>query len=317
MTAILNNPGCATFGGNTGVPGCAFIPQNIVGAILIDKNKVYTAPNLATLATFEALLKTGVNAAGTERIYPIGPFEDMPNDNSTERTKTEMGYGAKQLGKRGKYNLGFQFVKGGLCYLQQLQKFNGDNSKRLLLWTDDNYLLATKSGTAGDIKGVGMEYFLAEDWKFNNGKDPAKMMVEFQLSNNRELNEDLAYIKMSDSFEDIVKGIIDVEVSLLSLGSATATVQVFTKCDKTNLYDAYSTLLADANAWVILKDGAVVTPVSVAAVAATKSWIITLTTPTGAHTIDLVTPAALDTLGVGGDPNNGFESTGATTVTYA
>lgn len=316
MTAILNNPGCATFGGNTGVPGCAFVPKNIVGAILIDKSKTLTAAvELVSVATLEAALKVAVNAAGTLRIYPVGPFIALAADNSTERSKTEKGYGTKSLAMRGKYNLSFE-LDFNMCLLQNLQKFNGDKSKKLWFYTDDMYLIGTKSGTA-DIKGISLDYFLADDWKFSDGKEPAKMMVEFQMSNNRELNEDIAFVKMTDSFDDMVKGIIDVEVSLLSQGSATATVQVFSKCDKVNLYDSYSALLADANAWLITKAGAAVTPVSVAAVPATKSWIITMTTPTGAHLIDLVTPAALDTLGVGGDPNNGFESTGAVTVTYA
>lgn len=320
--SILNNAGCLTQHGNTGVDSCPFDMKEIVGIIITYGSKVFTASTdmagatgAAKLATFEAALKVAVNAAGTLRIYPIGDFDD-PEVKSTETGENETAFGRKTKTRRGKYNLVSRVMKGGVCYANQLRKFNGNNTYKVFLYTADNFLVGTKSGTAGDIKGVSVDYIHTHDTTLPNGKDEAKTMLEIQFSDNRELNEDIAFIKMSDSINDIVKGIIDVNVTLLSQGAATATVKVTTNCGQVDLYDQFSATLATASGWSITKAGAAVTPVSVAAVPATKSWIITLTTPTGAHLIDLVSAAALDTLGVGGDPDNGFESTGPASVTF-
>ena len=315
MTAILNNPGCASFGGNTGIGNCDFNLKDIQGIIVVDKAFTLLAATLVDVPTLEAALKVSVNAAGTLRIFPITGFDD-PEVKSTEIGRSESAFGRSSLTRRGKYNLVSRLAQGGQCFFNELRKFNGDNSKRVYLWTSDNYLVGTKSGTA-DMKGASVDFIHTHDSTLPDGKDISKTMLEIQFSDNRELNEDIAYVKMSDSMNDIVKGVINVEVSKLSQGAATATMQVFTKCDKTNLYDSFSALLASAAAWNITKAGVAVVPVSVAAVPATKSWIITLTAPTGAHVIDLVNCAALDALGVGGDPDNGFESTGAVTVTFA
>ena len=316
MTNILNNPGCGTITTNTGVPGCAFIPKNIVGCILIDKSKVFT---LTTKAQFLTDLTAACLALGAARAFPIGPFEEF-KDNSGAASFVELGYGSKQLGKEGKYDLDFRFFKGGHCYLSRLRLFNGDPGKKVLWIDKDGVIMGAKVGAATDkITGMAMDYFYADKMKLDDGAGkPAEFHIQIGLSEPKEFNEELAYIPMDDPPLDAIKGNIDVEVYLISQAAGKATVGVRTLCDKVDLYPIFKTALAAAAAWIVTKAGVAVIPTSVAGNDVASGWDINLTTPAGAHLINLAAASVLAATPIfmGGTPDNGYESTGTITVTW-
>lgn len=312
MTKILNDPGCSVYGGNTGTPGCAFFPDQIVGAILIDKDKEFTNANLDTfVATLQALTIAG----SATRIYPIFRF-DAITDNSEDISVKTLGYGGKQVSKEGKYDLTFEMSQGGFCHHQQLRKFNNDKSKKVLLIDSNNIVFGVRTASEG-LKGFMLDFMEAYPFKFNSGEEQAKFMLRFAFAKPSEMNEDLGYFDAGEDVEDAIKGLLDIEMYDLGAGSATKKhiVGIRTVCDKVSLYDAYSTAFIHTLFTATLV-GVADNPTAIAPVAASKGWELTFPT-VGVHIVTLTTPSALATAHIGEPPDNGYEVTGTLSITVA
>lgn len=311
----LNDPVCASIGSNTGIPTCSITPKNIVGAIFLPKGTALTAAEVATSAAFITKLQTLVLNPVATRAYPIGPFVEL-SDKSEETLYTTTGYGVKQFVREGKIGYQFGIMAGGLHLQKALRAFNHTQAHDVLLVDQENVVYGCDDG-AGGMKGFSIEEFYANPWKVTDGSNPTKFMIDFMFLDTKELNDDIVYLKLEQNFHSSIKGNIDVELVLVSQTSTKAVIKVQTVGTKTNLYGAYSDDLDDLAVWTCTKAGTAVTPTGVVAVAATEAFEFTLTTPTGAHEFNLVAPAALATGHVGGAPDNGYESTGALTVTFS
>jgi hypothetical protein len=313
MATLLNDPGCATYGGNTGTPGCAFYPDQIVGAILIPEEKEFSNSDLDT---FIATCQTLMLSAPATRIYPIFRF-DAITDNTEDISIKTLGYGGKQVTKEGKRDYTFEMYQGGFCHNAQLRKFNNDKSKKVLLIDAKNIVYGVRTAADG-LKGFSLDFFHAYDWKVNTGEEASKFMVRFAFAKVREFNEDLGYFDAGQDVEDALKGILDVE--LVDLGSRTTTkehtIGIRTVCDKVNLYDAYSTLIDTnfATVFTATKAGVTANPTDCAPNALLKGWTLTFAA-TGTHVITMGTPAALAALLIGAAPDNGYEAQETLSIT--
>ena len=304
---VLNNPICTDRYVNTGTPACEIDPQIIVGAILIPRATVFSTANVLTASAFITAIQTlCTKEYASERAFPIFPFEAL-TDNSEDITKATLGYGNTVVTRDGKYNWSFQFTKGGVMYNKSLRKFNFSNAYKVLFVDKDNRVYGVDAGS-GTMKGIAMDYVHTKPWKASDGSANATYMIEFGLSDPAELNDSLAFIDLQTDARTSFPGILDVELIEMASASATITVKAQTLYGKVNLYDAYADELADPDAWYIEKSGVEVVAASVAKVPATESFLITLTTPTGEHTIQLEDPATLDGLDIGGAPDASFES---------
>ena len=311
----LNDPVCASVGSNTGIPSCIITPKNIVGAVFLPKGTAIAAADVATSGLFIAALQTLVLNPVSTRAYPIGPFIEL-NDKSEETLYTTTGYGVKQFVREGKIGYQFGIMAGGLHLQKALRAFNHTQAHDVLLVDQDDVVFGCDDG-AGGMKGFSIEEFYANPWKVTDGSNPTKFMVDFMFQNTKELNEDIVFLKLDQNFHSSIKGNIDVELELVSQTSTKAVIKVQTVGSKTNLYGTYSAELADLNCWVVTKAGASVTPSAIAAIDATEAIELTLTTPAGAHLFNLAAPSVLAANDVGGAPDNGYESTGAITVTFS
>jgi hypothetical protein len=308
MAILLNDPGCTGVNSaNTGTPGCAFFPDQIVGAILIDKDKIFSNADLTTfIPTLQALCLAG----SATRVYPIFRF-DAVTDNTEDVSVKTLGYGGKRINKEGKYDFTFEMVQGGHCHNNQLRAFNNDNSKKVLFVDKNNMVMSVTDGGTG-MKGFSMDFFYAYPFKINQGEEQASFRVRFALDRPEEMNEQMVYFDAGESVEDAIKGLLDIEMYDLGAGSATNKhiIGVRTKCDKVSLYDAYSSTLISAFATIFSATlaGVADNPTGAAGVPLLKG--IELTFPTvGVHIISMATPAVLAATPnfIGGTPDNGYE----------
>ncbi len=298
---IINTPICSTVnGGNSGVPGCYFNPKNIVGVIMVDKNATFTA---AEVADFKTTLQTGVLAAGASRIYPIFRFVEV-SDNSEEETFSIAGYGEKEPVKDGDYDLKFRFIKGGLCLLKNLRKFNNSDMKMLLVDSDNNVFGTLNS--SGELCGLSGVVF-APKMKFNDGSNASQYFFRIILDKPEELNDAPGFVHCDFNVENEVKGNLDVELVQHEVDFGVATIKLRTACGKTDLYDTYEDEFAVVENWTCANSsGAAVTITGVTKDAVNKAWDIAFT-GTGVHTLNLAAPSVLAAAGIGGSPENGYE----------
>lgn len=306
MSYLIDDPGCAaSIGGNTGNPGCTMMPKNFVGAFLVRKDQAFDAADLADILTE---LQTRSLAAASVRLYPVGRFEEV-KDNSEDITYQTYGYGGKYLVKEGRYDWTFSIVNGGLCHHKQFRKFHGSKDFAVILYDADNTLYFNKKAD-GDYYGFSLENFNAIPWKVNDGSKGAAFDVHFALADPRELNDNVAYVKVDQSPFSSVPGILDVTLSIqTAFGTGTMKVTAKKSCSKEDLYDEFQTEIAAAGAWVLKDDaGNTKTITSVTADATVGGWIIAATLGADNYTLSLATPAALAALNIGGPPDTGFES---------
>lgn len=313
MAKLLNDPGCTTYGGNTGTPGCAFFPDQIVGAILIPEAKEFSNSDLDT---FVATCQTLSISGKATRIYPIFRF-DAITDNSEDVSIGTLGYGGKKINKEGKYDWIFEMVQGGHCHNNQLRKFNNDKSKKVLFVDAKGIVYGVKTSSNG-LKGFTLDFFYAYPFKVNTGEEVAKFMVRFALAKVNELNEDIGYFDCGADLEDALPGIVDVE--LYDIGSsATAKkhiIGVRTVCDKVSLYDSYSAAIVSgfATIFTATKSGAAANPTACVAVPESKGWELEFAA-TGDHIITLGTPSVLSAASVGTPPAMGYEAQATLSIT--
>lgn len=316
MATILNDPGCSTTTGmNTGMPSCVLIPKTIVGMILIPKTMSLSSTDLATVAaTLAKLQEWTLNPAAT-RAYPIGPFAEVaPKDEEPVYNTT--GYSVKQFVREGKIGWQFALPSGGLEYQKKLRGFNHTKAYSVLLYDADNVIFGCDDGADG-MKGFAIEELYTYPWKPSDGSKPTQFLADLWFASTTELNDTIAYAKMNVDIAGSILGLIDVDLTNVAQASATVTIKVETSVAGVNLYDQYSDELADPDAWTCTKGGNAVTISSVTKDTTNKAFVLTLTTPTGAHVFNLAAPAALEALDIGGAPDNGYESTGSLTVTFS
>jgi hypothetical protein len=308
MTA-LHDPGCTISRSNTGSPSCDFKPGNIIWACLIPKAIELSAAEVASSAAFITKMQAMVIAAPTVRAFPIGKL-DNPKDSSEEPLFEKSAYGNSIFVRDGKYVWELSIVDGGLGLLGNLMAFNNTKAYKIIFADSQNFIFGTKStAVTGGMKGLEIDSIYFKPWKMSDGSKGTAYTFTVTLSDPSELNQDVEFLKLDSDPDESIKGCIDVVLELGTLTPASKiSIKVIEKYSRINLYGLYSTLLNDENAWVVTKAGAAVTPASHALVAAEEAVEITLTTPAGAHVFSLAAPAALDTLGIGGPPDNGFES---------
>lgn len=293
--AVLNQIVCADAFGNTGFGNCALIPKNITGVIIVPKSFEITAANAATLQTY--LETAAQNNSSALRIFPVHGFVGATN-NSEELVTQTFGYGGIAAVREGKYNWLFQYYQGGICLLQGLRKFNG-TQKSVILIDADNVLYGMKRN--GNFAGVPWEMFYAQPWGLNDGANVTNFGLQLVID-PKYLNDQLAYIEAKFPLTEI-QGLQNVNLSLVAAATATTFNVKAVTCSGDDLFDLFSSDLADASAWSVVSkaDGSAESIDSVAANAATKSWTITLDPArTDDSVVNLASVSALVGLGVEG-----------------
>lgn len=301
--AILNTRVCTAAGGNTGIADCSLTLQNILAGFLVPSSFELTNANLASASTALAALQAAAsNDNPLLRIYPLPEVVGM-TDNTEDVVLQTLGYGAPVPVRDGKYNLQFQYTRGGNCVSNQLRKFNGLNYKVIFI-DAAGVLFGTKVGTS--LKGIPLDYFYASPFRFNDGSNITNLGYRMTF-NPTYINENLGFISLN--LADVL-AINGLQNAVVTLGAARATnvikVKVLTGCSGTDLYDTYSAELANVARWVVTYNGLNITITSVAVDANIKGWTITLDAAdpdynaAGPFAVNLAAPSVLAAAGVTG-----------------
>lgn len=309
MADVLNNPGCTVYGASTGKPGCNIDPKVIIGAIVTDPS-VYYDP-ATDFTDFKTTLQDDIMEDGKARIHPIFSFVEA-KDSSEEVKIQTMGYGPKVPIQEGKYDWSFRFMKGGLCLLAQLRKFNALEKKVFFVGEAVNiggavkYPIFGTYDTDGYFTGFSMDFIYTNTFKISDGSKAVEYWIRFAQSKPEEWDNYAVYYADWDPEENL-KGLLDLELEEVEVAAGVATIKVKTACDKVNIYDDYKTELADKDLWIVTKAGADVSISSVTADDTNEAWDIAFS-GTGDHVITLETPSVLAAGDVGGAPGNPYNA---------
>jgi hypothetical protein len=134
---------------------------------------------------------------------------------------------------------------------------------------------------------------------FNDGQNIITSKLQINLGVQGEFIELSGFFGFED--DDDINGIVGLQ-SVNIIPTGTSKYRIVTKCDKQNLYDLYSSQLANKNVWSVTKaaDGSAVTISTVTANAATKDFTVTITAPSEKYYVSLASVSALETAGVVG-----------------
>lgn len=301
--SILNQNSCATPTANTGQGECAFDIKAISFGFLVPKNFVIPAASLVDADTALAYLRAAAEAdLYSDRIFPL-PETFNFTDNSEDTVYQTGSTGVNIPVREGNVDWTFQFTKGGLCLLKELQKLNSSNYKYMFV-DAQGALVGTRVGD--DLAGIPLNFFKAEKWKANDSANITQYMyrVNFHPS---YVNESIGFIKLNYADVASVTGLLNVGlVQLAPRSAAVMQIGATISCGGTDLYEQYADELADETAWSARINNKVVTITSVAKNDNLGGWTVTLdnTDPdyaaTGNVIVNLAAPSVLDGLGVSG-----------------
>lgn len=249
---------CATKWGNTGVTDCIIDVQRLTGIFFMPKSLSLTAANLLTGSAFVTAIQALTTAADkSARVYPfinrnaIGDFAD----NTPEATKMTNGYGQLTAVKYQRHILTFTIGDVGLHVYQQL--FNYANNKAISLgFMDDGGKLYFAKGTLGTAKGIAGSV-IPSQYKFPTGAADGSFTVEFQpddvdaFENNDKLYVTALEAPYKSTLPDLISGIHDVELSLISATATTATISAMRAGDFANMAVEFATGIVIPAAWVV------------------------------------------------------------------
>jgi len=294
---MLNKIICLAGGANTGFGDCTLDPKNVVAIFIVPIGATVLE---ADLTDFGAYLQTKINEAdASQRWYPVNDFVAI-TDNSEDPTIESFGYGGKAVSREGEYDWTLRFVDGGLCLLKSLRKFN--NTKKAIFFVDaDGVLFGTTVGET--MQSIPLTMYYASPWKVNDGS--ASTVYNIRLSfKAKPANDDVAFVDLSamglvmSSF----KGLQNLSLVVLDPAGAPITnVRVLSGCDRKNLFEEFSVLLADPALWKATDvDGLVLTVSAVTANSTLQAFAVTVSSAAKSYFVELVDPEALDTAGVSG-----------------
>lgn len=313
MASILNTLDCANGAKNTGFGSCVLDPKNIIGVIEVPKGDYLSAANLASQSTLYAALLAKVTLdSPLLRWYPVWNLEAV-TVNAGEPVVQTLGYGGKYVVRDDYYDLMFQFVQGGLCLLKNLRSHNGAG-KNFFFIDREGLIIGTKVGDK--LYPVPMQIFYAHPFKMNDGANISAYNIQFVFQ-QRYINElvGFAHLPFSSGYDVTnVAGLQDVSVEAFStLVAGVVKVQFFVGCDHTNLYDAFSAVLA-TKANLLVKNkitGGLITITTDVVDAANKAFTLTLDTADADYpavgqdlTIQLQPPSVLSAAGMPGYESN-------------
>lgn len=318
MADILNIPNCGGTTGtfNSGIPLCDVLRKQPLGLIGLDAGVGFTAGQRASLSAFLTELRVKVRAARGSRAYPMWALTNY-EDKTKEPTKAALGNltNGEITTADGIPAFGFQHRVGELFHKKLME---AQSAGLTWLIVDSNYVVyGTLDGTL--FRGFTLSEFYVGAPKFGNQGQASVYPFDMTLASMTEFKENLGIIQASSAIAGIT-GIRDVTLSVHT-ALATSTIKVaLTAIGGTNIAKLFSTELIQAGAFTLVKDADGSTGTVTATYDSTNevmslvlsgaSW----STATTGQTFKLNLAASSVLAGLA-SPIDGYESTGALTVT--
>ena len=266
---------------HTRVGECSMFEDTPLGLILHNKNVPFTLDE----TTFNTELKSGIKAAGINRVTPlIGGVTDYQPTGGDVRTSQE-GFGPETpIGINAK-RVDYVLTEGGLCLYKQLKRFNG-KQMRIILVDMQNVAYGTAAIIDGSLKFRG---FLAKIWvtkRDNTGSQGAAIIFSVFYDASYENEEShLVSLALAERYE----GLTGVVLKRTGAGEAKFVIA----CSGDDLTSTFGTLLGTAT---LYKDKAGLSPTAIAYNATTE--VLTFTPATGSYKV--LDAATLNAAGIEG-----------------
>ena len=262
---------CSENSKNTGYGNCVEDWKQIIGAFIFDGPKSFTKEEIAAL---ETTLQDAANAdSKASRMFPIHNFV-AATDGSEKLIIENFDYGPKYPVRDGDYDWTFQFVDGRNCLQQSLRSHNGKGYALFYDKTESKILGYNKKGL---LAAIPLQFFWAHPWSLATGSKTAAYLVQFVFL-AKYANEERAFVKAEFDPSEIT-GMQDIDILVNTFNQNTGVVNATlqTACGAENLYDLFSAgLNHTTNFKAVDEDGNVVTVTSIAPVAGSKTFNITL-----------------------------------------
>jgi len=266
----INNPLCATGYGNTGYGDCFLEPAKIIGAFQVPSTFEIAEGDVVGLRAF---LESKAVAAYGSRIFPLHKFASV-TDNTEDVSITTTDYGFKYVNRDGFYDFTFRYFAGGVSLHQEIAKNAGSN-KHFLFYDDNGVLYGYKS--AGKLKGIPVDIFYVNPWRFATGADAASYQLRFVINPVYMNKGNLGFLKATSFNLFDIAGLQDVDIALVDIAANVATVQVFSRISKVDLHTAYAANLSQVTAWKAVDElGATVAITTVTDNPTDGGWDVTL-----------------------------------------
>lgn len=302
--------------GNTGsVPG--YVPEKIVAFMLASKAFALTAANMAADNTLIGVLQVASTAVVSGRVYPFIGADAIVDltDNTAEAGLDEAGYGNLMGVNIKKHSFTARIGNISQTLNQNLFKYNSNKDVAICLIDAKGRLLMKQNGTGAKFMPCQI---VTDQTKMPTGSTSAVQNVKIILDETDALMGDKLVVYPfsqttlgANALSDLMSGISDVELTLISATTTAITVKAIRKADLRNMADAdmFATAAAAAGAWKVILDstGAAITPSGVT-VSALGYFVIAGTFTTAPHSVSMETAAALKALTIGSATTGGYES---------
>ena len=301
---------CAQIGGNTGAPLCD-VRMGRIKYLLLTTGKEFTASDIADSGSFEEALEEAMLLAksNANKVYAF-PAANETTDNTGDPATGTLADGYEEVLNEAlpKYLLR---SKVGTCQQQQMASFNGWPGKIYIV--DESNILWFRTTSSGGAAGFATGYLYTNPPKFKGSTDVQTANTRLTFGSIDDFKTNVGAIQLEFNVAALVN-ILDVVLDdRESENTSGALNNVFviggkTKCEGTDIYEAFSTALASTSMWQAYEsDGTVIPLTSVTGNAGEEGWNITLDSTafnalaSGAvFYIDLAAPATLVAGGVTG-----------------
>lgn len=301
---------CATLGGNTGAPACD-VRMGRPKFLLLTTSKEFSAGDIDDSASFQQALEAAMLLSKTNanKVYAF-PAANETTDNTGDPATGTLADGYEEVLNEAlpKYLLR---SKVGTCVQQQMASFNGWPGKIYVV--DESNILWFRTTATGGAAGFSCGYLYTNPPKFKGSSDVQTANTRLTFGSIDDFKRNVGAIQLDFSVSALTN-ILDVVLDdRESENTSGALNNVFviggkTLCEGTDIYAAYSTLLANTAYWRAYKsDGTTITLTSVTVNSGLSGWNITLDSATftamssgDIFFIDLETPTVLHAAGIDG-----------------
>jgi hypothetical protein len=313
--AISKDDLCRNKFGNMGMEDCRIALEAIKGIFILPKSLEFTSANIASDSAFITAMQTAASAtAATSRLFPIlkaGSFKNV-TDNTADPTEEKAEYFQILGVSYDKHSLTVEMGDVGVHLMQEIFKYRGNSAISFGFYMNDGKVAFRKTSSGG-AKGMGGQ-LIPMQYKQAAAAAIGRMSFKIVLDEVDAFENDskLLVYPFNEQYilPDLIHGIHDVNLSLVSATTSLITVDVMRKGDFANMCVEYPTIAAAAA--VVVKNtatGAAVTPSGVT-INALGKLAIAGTFTAGTYSVQLANPTALfaTPLFIGTLATGGYES---------
>ena len=273
---------------NQGAPDCDFELGVIDHIILAPVDAEISASNQKRL--FDYLREMSLDADPLQRFYPVSARVEQVEDTSTEATMGSLNKGLEKKMMEGRFKYTLQYPST-VCHDRNLQKLDGYKGGAFFI--NAGRLFIGWRNADGSMSPCEITVYSDGGGFAASGGDLKTMNLLIDLGpKSTFINQVMAIGLRNTDRVNTLKGFRDLEISVLSVASGVATVQLLTGCDHVNVYDLHSAKFDDPDNWRV--DG--VAASAVALDAALKAFKVTV--PAGAYEINVAPVDVLKAAGV-------------------